>query len=151
MLEELAHVIDYQDGWARVEVELKSACNHCKNSDNCGTATVAKAFSVKTQQFSIPSAKPCSRGDILKIGLAESVIIKSAALVYLMPLLGLFCAAAVGQLLGTVLSLNPNAFAMLFGAVGGVLGWMVAKRLAKKLERQAEPVIIQYLGQQLPQ
>ena len=80
MMEEIARVVDYQQGWVTVEVELKSACNHCASSENCGTSTIAKAFSVHTQRFSLPSERPCHSGDLLKIGLPESVIIKAGCL-----------------------------------------------------------------------
>jgi len=66
MMEEIARVVDYQLGWVTVEVELKSACNHCASSENCGTTTIAKAFSVHTQRFSLPSEKPYHSGDLLK-------------------------------------------------------------------------------------
>ncbi|GGP85735.1 sigma E factor positive regulatory protein RseC [Shewanella ulleungensis] len=149
MMEEIARVVDYQQGWATVEVELKSACNHCASSENCGTSTIAKAFSVKTQRFSLPADKPCREGDLLKVGLPESVIIKAAALVYLLPLLGLFVFATFGHLFAAGLDLSTNAFAMIFGAIGAVIAWFIGKHLASKIEMDASPVIIAYLGQEV--
>jgi sigma-E factor negative regulatory protein RseC len=149
MMEEIARVVDYQQGWATVEVELKSACNHCASSDNCGTSTIAKAFSVRTQRFSLPSDKPCRSGDLLKIGLPESVIIKAAALVYLLPLLGLFLAAMIGHILAAGLGLSTNGFAMAFGALGALVAWFVGKHFASQLEALATPVIIAHLGQEV--
>lgn len=149
MMEEIARVVDYQQGWATVEVELKSACNHCASSENCGTSTIAKAFSVKTQRFSLPADKPCQQGDLLKVGLPESVIIKAAALVYLLPLLGLFMFAIFGHILAVGLDMNTNTSAMLFAVIGASIAWIIGKRLAAKLEAQASPVIIAYLGQEV--
>ncbi|AZG74270.1 SoxR reducing system RseC family protein [Shewanella livingstonensis] len=149
MMEEIARVVDYQQGWATVEVELKSACNHCASSENCGTSTIAKAFSVQTQRFSLPSDKTCHVGDLLKIGLPESVIIKAAALVYLLPLFGLFLCALVGQMLAAGVGLSTNGFAMAFGAVGALVAWFIGKHFAAQLEADATPVIIAYLGQEV--
>ncbi|NKF50948.1 SoxR reducing system RseC family protein [Shewanella sp. WXL01] len=149
MMEELAHVLAYQNGWAQVEVQIKSACNHCSNQDNCGTSTIAKAFSVKTQQFSIASKQPCQPGDMLKIALPESVVIKSAALVYLLPLFGLLGFGLLGQFLAQLAQFNPDVAAMLFGFAGGFISWLGAKRIAKRVEAHAQPVIVQYLGQRL--
>ncbi|GGP40577.1 sigma E factor positive regulatory protein RseC [Shewanella saliphila] len=149
MMEEIARVVDYQQGWATVEVELKSACNHCASSENCGTSTIAKAFSVKTQRFSLPADKPCQEGDLLKVGLPESVIIKAAALVYLLPLLGLFVFATFGHILALGLDINTNTSAMVFAVIGASIAWIIGKRLAAKLEAQASPVIIAYLGQEV--
>ncbi|MGX9463631.1 SoxR reducing system RseC family protein [Shewanella sp. A14] len=149
MMEEIARVVDYQQGWVTVEVELKSACNHCASSENCGTSTIAKAFSVKTQRFSLPTDKPCREGDLLKVGLPESVIIKAAALVYLLPLSGLFIFATFGHLLAAGLAFDTNVSAMVFGALGAVFAWSIGKRLANKIEVNASPVIIAYLGQEV--
>ncbi len=149
MMEEIARVVDYQQGWATVEVELKSACNHCASSENCGTSTIAKAFSVKTQRFSLPADKPCQQGDLLKVGLPESVIIKAAALVYLLPLFGLFMFAIFGHILAVGLDMNTNTSAMVFAVIGASIAWIIGKRLAAKLEAQASPVIIAYLGQEV--
>lgn len=149
MMEEIARVVDCQQGWVTVEVELKSACNHCASSENCGTSTIAKAFSVKTQRFSLPTDKPCREGDLLKVGLPESVILKAAALVYLLPLFGLFVFAVLGHLLATGLDLNANAFSMIMAAIGAFVTWYIGKRFAIELERDASPVIIAYLGQEV--
>lgn len=149
LMEELARVVEYQSGWVMVEVELKSACNHCSNSENCGTSAVAKAFSVKTQRFAIASGKPYQQGDMLKLGLPESVIIKAAALVYLLPLLGLFTFAALGHLLGLGLAFDTNTSAMLMALIGGALSWRIGKYFAHRIEADAQPVIISNLGQKV--
>lgn len=149
LMEELARVVEYQSGWVMVEVELKSACNHCSSSENCGTFAVAKAFSVKTQRFAIASDKSYQQGDMLKLGLPESVIIKAAALVYLLPLLGLFMFAALGHVLGLGLALDTNTSAMLMALIGSVLSWRIGKYFAHRIEADAQPVIISNLGQQV--
>ena len=149
LLEEVAKVIDYKDGWARVEVELKSACSHCASSDNCGTSAISNAFSVKTQEFSILSEKPCLPGDMLKLGLPESVIIKAAALVYLLPLVGLFSFSFLGHFLSLGTDINPNTVSMVMAALGGFTGWRVGKYFAANIEAHAQPQIIAYLGQEI--
>ncbi|MGL4712649.1 MAG: SoxR reducing system RseC family protein [Shewanella sp.] len=150
MMEEIARVVacDSQ-GWLTVEVELKSTCKSCSNSESCGTSAVAQAFSSKTQQFSIQSERSCDVGELLTLGLPQSVILKAAALIYLMPLLGLFIGAALGQLLGQLLGVNPNLGAMGFAAVGALLAWTFAKQQAKRLEVDAQPVILAYLGRSI--
>lgn len=148
MMQEMARVISQDDsGWVQVEVQLKSACNHCSNSDNCGASSVAKAFGTKVQRFSVACSKPCKEGDILKLGLSESVVLKAAALVYMMPLAGLFVGGLIGQLLASNLGLAADLLS-LFGAVIGSVGfWLLGKRQARRLEAQAQPVVLAYIGQ----
>lgn len=115
MMEEVARVISCDNqGWLTVEVTLKSACKACNNSESCGTSAVAQAFSPKTQQFSIQSERCCEPGELLKLGLPESVILKAAALVYLLPLFGLFVGAILGQFVGNLIQFNSNLSAMFF-------------------------------------
>lgn len=147
MMEEVARVVaNDSQGWLTVEVELKSTCKSCSSSESCGTSAVAQAFSSKTQQFSIQSERACAVGELLKLGLPESVILKAAALIYLMPLLGLFVGAALGQYLGQLFEFNPNLGAMGFAAIGALLAWSFGKQQAKRLEVDAQPVILAYLG-----
>ncbi|WP_144214250.1 SoxR reducing system RseC family protein [Shewanella donghaensis] len=147
MLEEVATVTAYDSGWVTVEMELKSACNHCASSDNCGTSSVAKAFSIKKQQFSILSEQACEVGDLLKLALPESVIVKAAMLIYITPLIGLFTGALIGQTLGGSVNINPDYSAIVFAAIGSYLAWKVAKKKAVALEKASTPVITAYLGQ----
>ncbi|PIW59403.1 SoxR reducing system RseC family protein [Shewanella sp. CG12_big_fil_rev_8_21_14_0_65_47_15] len=147
MMEEVARVIACDNqGWLRVEVELKSTCKSCSSNESCGTSAVAQAFSAKTQQFSIQSERPCEPGELLKLGLPESVILKAAALVYLLPLLGLFAGAVLGQFIAHLIQLNPDLSAMAFAALGTLLAWWFGKQWAKRLEVDAKPVILAYLG-----
>ena len=150
MMEEVARVVASDNqGWLTVEVELKSTCKSCSSSESCGTSAIAQAFSSKTQQFSIQSERRCEAGELLKLGLPESVILKAAALIYLMPLLGLFIGAALGQYLGQLFEFNSNLGAMGFAVLGALLAWTLGKQQAKRLEEDAQPVILAYLGMSL--
>lgn len=147
MMEEVARVISSDEhGWLTVEVELKSTCKSCSSSDSCGTSAVAQAFSAKTQQFSIPSARACEAGELLKLGLPESVILKAAALIYLLPLLGLFMGATLGQFFAGVVEIDANLSAIAFAVIGAVLAWTLGRYKAKQLETDAQPIILAYLG-----
>ena len=95
------------------------------------------------------SDRRCEAGELLKLGLPESVILKAAALIYLMPLFGLFVGAALGQFLGQLLEFNPNLGAMGFAAVGALIAWSFGKQQAKRLEVDAQPVILAYLGRSI--
>ncbi|QYK08147.1 SoxR reducing system RseC family protein [Shewanella mangrovisoli] len=147
MMEEVARVVACDNqGWLTVEVELKSTCKSCSSSESCGTSAVAQAFSAKTQQFSIQSERTCEVGELLKLGLPESVILKAAALVYLMPLLGLFAGAVFGQFFAGLFEINSDLSAIAFAALGAIAAWFFGKHKAKQLEVDSQPVILAYLG-----
>ncbi|CAM4008626.1 MULTISPECIES: SoxR reducing system RseC family protein [Shewanella] len=148
MMEETATVIRCPgDGWVTVEVKVKNACNHCDNNDTCGTSAVSKAFSPKVQRFSLPSDEQYEPGELLKLGLPESVILKAAAIVYLMPLAGLFIGAALGHFLADLSGLSSSdLLAIALGAGGAVSAWWLGRRWAKALETNSQPVILSRLG-----
>ncbi|MBM7072616.1 SoxR reducing system RseC family protein [Shewanella sp. 202IG2-18] len=156
MMEELAKVVsDSEGGWVSVEVELKSACHSCHNDENCGTAAVAKAFSPKTQAFAIQTQVPVKIGEMVKIGLPESVVLKAAALVYLLPLFGFFASAFLGtflfEKLGIVVPFTQSADipTILFGGLGAFIAWLFGRIQAKNIESIAQPVILSRLGHQI--
>ena len=82
----------------------------------------------------------------MKLGLPESVILKAAALIYLIPLFGLFIGAALGQFLGHLFDVDSNLFARALATLGALLAWSFGKNKAKQLEVDAHPVILAYLG-----
>lgn len=147
MMEEIARVVaNGNSGWVVVEVELKSACNHCDSGDSCGTSAVSKAFSPKVQRFSLQTEQVFVKGERLKLGLPESVILKAAALVYMMPLSGLFIGAFIGNQLAVLVGTHPDLFSIIAALIGALGFWNIGKRAAKKLESDAQPVIIKSLG-----
>ncbi len=156
MMEELAKVVsEPDDGWVTVEVETKSACHSCHNDENCGMSAVSKAFSAKAQTFSIQTQLPVKVGEMVKIGLPESVILKAASLVYLLPLAGFFVFAFLGTFLferpgiAAVLTSSADAPSMLFGALGAFGAWRLGRFQARRLESVAQPVILSRLDQKI--
>ena len=147
MMEQVGKVIKVDsDGWVTVEVEMKSACSHCSQSESCGTSAISKAFSARVQQFSLPATQAYSPGTLLKLGLPESVVLKAAALVYLLPLLGLFIGGMVGSMLATALDINADASSAIWGVLAALAAWRLGKARAVAMEHDAQPVILANLG-----
>lgn len=147
MMEEIAKVVaNGNSGWVVVEVEMKSACNHCKSGDSCGTSAVAAAFSSKVQRFSIQTERVLAEGERLKLGLPESVILKAALLVYMLPLMGFFIGAYSGNLIATAVDVNQDLLSIIGALFGGISTWTIGKKFARTLEERALPIIIKSLG-----
>ncbi|MCL1073645.1 SoxR reducing system RseC family protein [Shewanella dokdonensis] len=150
MMEQVAKVIGADtDGWVTVQVEMKSACSHCSQGESCGTSAVAKAFSSKFQQFSLPATETYPKGTLLRLGLPESVVLKAAALVYLLPLIGMFVGGTLGNILAGVLNVNSDATSLLLAVLVALCAWFLGKRQARLLEASAQPVILANLGRSL--
>ncbi|MGL4475373.1 MAG: SoxR reducing system RseC family protein [Shewanella sp.] len=150
MMEQFAKVIDCRDPYMPlIEVTLTSACNHCDTGESCGTQAVSKAFSPKVQRFFIHSPYACRLGDVLKIGVTESVLLKAAALVYMLPLVGLFSGALVGQWLSELTDFSGQSGVIISSILGAIATWRLAKWWSVKLETKAEPQVMANLGQPL--
>jgi sigma-E factor negative regulatory protein RseC len=150
MMQELARVVACEgDGWVVVDVELKSACGQCASSESCGTSAVAKAFSDKSQRFAIASDEQFEAGEMLTLGLPESVLLRAAALVYLLPLAGFFLGALMGDMLSGLLELSADLVAIFLGLFGAVAGWSLGRRWARALENESQPKILARLGREV--
>ncbi|MCT6698985.1 SoxR reducing system RseC family protein [Rheinheimera sp. 4Y26] len=97
MVEEIATVVqtDAQGVW--LETRVQSSCQACSANDSCTSGVVAKHLTNRQYRFFLPyppelQHKELLPGQQVRIGLHEGVLLKSALVVYLLPLL-LFIAA----------------------------------------------------------
>lgn len=139
MIKEWATVVSWQDGVARVSCDVKASCNSCASRAGCGSRVLNKLGPQTTHTILVPSSQPLVEGQKVELGIAEGSLLGSAMLVYLSPLVGLFAAGGVFQVLfGTDLA------AMCGAALGGVGGFLLARGFSHKLAvREAwQPVIL---------
>jgi len=139
MIKEWATVVSWQDGVARVSCDVKASCNSCASRAGCGSRVLNKLGPQTTHTIVVPSSQPLVEGQKVELGIAEGSLLGSAMLVYLSPLVGLFAAGGVFQVLfGTDLA------AMCGAALGGVGGFLLARGFSHKLAvREAwQPVIL---------
>ncbi|WP_163936732.1 SoxR reducing system RseC family protein [Paraferrimonas sp. SM1919] len=146
MMQELAKVVAQKEGVVFLEIRRKSACGQCQAQDNCGTATVAKAFKETDQVLSIKTEQQFTVGDMLQIGLPEAHFLEAAATVYLLPLAGLVVGASLGHYVAMAMGINLEITAMLGATLGGIGSYLFSRKKAQKIE--VTPKILANLGQQ---
>ncbi|WP_035385113.1 SoxR reducing system RseC family protein [Ferrimonas futtsuensis] len=139
MMEALARVESWDKGQVTLSWQVQSACGHCHESDNCGTGVVAKGLNPRSQRLTLPWKQRLSPGTQVTLGIPEQQLLSAAALVYLLPLLGLL--VGVG---GTALMGGAELLALGLGLALGGAGFMTARRLADSLT--PTPRIIKVLG-----
>ncbi|TKB55307.1 SoxR reducing system RseC family protein [Ferrimonas aestuarii] len=128
MITALGRVEAWQDGWVTVSWRAQSACGHCEQSESCGTSAVAKAVEVKRQQLILPYETPLVPGAQVHLSIPEQQLVTAAALVYLLPLLGLLLGVGLGSVVGLA-----ELLTLLLGLTVGSLGFWVARTLAPRL------------------
>jgi sigma-E factor negative regulatory protein RseC len=135
-MEELAKVEKVENGLISVVSEIKSACSGCQQVDNCGSGQVAKAFPTKKLSLTLQSQLSVNVGDIVVLGIPQGCVLQSAWQVYLYPIAGLITLSGVGQYLVTHQVLPHEIFAIVLGALGGFLGFRLAKSKQNKEENK---------------
>lgn len=117
MIKEWATVVSWQQGVAVLRCEPLSGCGSCQSRTSCGSGLLSKAGGSAEHELTVNYQQPLVPGQKVEIGIAETSLLQSALLVYLVPLLGLMLgavlfhaifaselAAAAGAIIGTAAS-----------------------------------------------
>ena len=145
MIEEQGEIIRTEGEFAWVRTQRKSTCGQCSAQKGCGTSVFSKVLGNKLVEFKAINKIAASAGDQVILGLHESVLIKSAAMMYILPLLAMFLfamlATYIGQSFGNELSqAGISLFAML-GLLAGFIGARLFARAHQSDERY-HPVVL---------
>lgn len=130
MITETVTVMEARDGYAWVSTERKSSCDSCGASKVCGTAVLDSVIGKKLSRLRVRNPVAAEPGQRVEIGIEDAVLIKRSLLVYMLPLLGLFFGAAVGQWLA------GEGAAIAGGALGLAGGFLFARRQQRDKAQQ---------------
>ena len=140
MLEEYGRVIALEGGYAKVETVRTSSCQSCEAKSSCGQGSIAKVVGQKSCVISALNSLSLQVGDEVVLGLEESTLVKSALLVYLLPLVLMIGGAGVFQWL-----YGANDLVTAFGGVIGFLSGFVLVSLYNhqhKNDEDFQPVVL---------
>ncbi len=133
MIESVATVVAVAEDRAQVECRRTTACGHCQQQESCGVGAMAKAMPGRPQLLEVALTMPVSVGQQIRIGIPERSLLKSALLVYMVPLLFLLLGALAGKWGAQWLSLAEEAPEILGALLGGALGFLIARLGARRL------------------
>ncbi|HOW75257.1 MAG TPA: SoxR reducing system RseC family protein [Candidatus Competibacteraceae bacterium] len=148
MIEERAVVAEAGAGYAWVEIQRRSACGSCQASDGCGTATLAKAWGVRSMRTRALSELSLQPGDEVIVGLADGVLLRGALLAYLLPLALLLAGALLGQ---ATFAGAGEELVILSGALGLGLGFLAVRVMSRRFREDVrfQPVVLRRVGNML--
>lgn len=149
MIEERAVILslDHNSGIpsATLEIERKSACGLCGQTRGCGNSIWGKLFAHQSTAFKAQNHINAKVGQSVIVGINESALLKSALLLYILPLVTLF----LGAILAT--KINPGDLSAMIGAVVGlVLGliWVKGHTMSSRYFSLQQPVILRLAFQE---
>lgn len=129
MIETRAIVINLEGSEALVESRQGGGCGHCDSENGCGSGKLSQLFSTRPRRFRVLNKGNAQVGDDVIVTLAEGVLLRSALLMYMLPLASLFAGAAIaGQ--WTQDAASSDGYAVAGGLAGLLLGFVLAKWLS---------------------
>lgn len=128
IIEETARVVALDGEQAWVTTQRRSACESCSANKGCGTGIMARGFSGgRTLQFKVRNNVAAVVGDDVVLGIDDRVLVRSAVLMYLLPLLALMAGAWLGEVINGGLFYIDNEYLSIMAgllAMVAVLGWV---------------------------
>jgi sigma-E factor negative regulatory protein RseC len=144
MIEEHAIILNIEDlgndqSVATIEVVRKTACGLCGKTQGCGNAIWGKLFAHKTTSFKAQNNINAKTGQHVIVGIDEKALMKSALLLYIVPLVTMF----VGAILASQIS-NSDLTAMIGAVIGVLLGyfWVKAHTTGRSYYQSHQPKIL---------
>ena len=128
MIEETARVVALDGEQAWVTTVRRTACESCAANKGCGTGIMARSFSGgRTLQLKVRNSVAATVGDDVVLGIDDRVLVRSAVLMYLLPLLALMIGAWFGEIINEGLfSIDNEYLSIIAGilAMLAVLMWL---------------------------
>lgn len=117
-----------EPGWAWVKTKRSSACASCDSRHHCSVVEGGDQMVVKAQ-----NTVHAKKGDEVELYLSTKTKLKSTAIVYLIPVLGIFVGAFSAEPLSNALGLNPSLGMAVFTLTGLVSAVFLMRYLANRM------------------
>jgi len=123
--------IENTDGksMAYIECISKSACSSCQNKNSCGVGVISKTFSDKTQQFKVPYKEGMEVNKFIELHINNDDLIKSAVLVYLVPLIFFISSALIAK----QFHIANEGLIILIAIISAAAGFILTRIISNKL------------------
>ena len=117
-----------KEGWAQVATERKGVCGGCKSTHSCHSCLTNSK--IVTEVLNKAGAK---EGDLVTVSLDSGLVLKSAAILYLIPVAGLMAGALMGAVLSVGLAISETSATIAFGFAGLCLGFFITAFISRQM------------------
>lgn len=142
VIETRAVVISLDGNEALVESRQGGGCGRCDSENGCGSGKLSQLFSTQPRRFRVRNEANAQVGSEVLVTLTAGVLLRSAMLMYILPLVLLFAGAAMAGAVAQDAA-SADGYAGAGGLAGLVLGFVLAKWLSLRQHglAVAQPVI----------
>ena len=139
MIETRAIVIRLEGKEALVESTQGGGCGNCDSENGCGSGKLSQLFCSEPRRFRVRNDGNAQVGALVQVTLPEGMLLRSALLMYMLPLAFLLGGAIVGARWDA----GGDAYAAVGGLMGLIAGFVLVKGLSlrRSLTSIAQPVI----------
>ena len=136
-----------ENSTATLEIERKIACGLCGQTRGCGNSIWGKLFAHQSTAFKAQNRINAKVGDSVIVGINESALLKSALLLYIVPLATML----IGAIVATQIH-DTNGYVMLGALIGLVLGfvWVKGYTISSSYFKLQQPEILRLATQDTP-
>jgi sigma-E factor negative regulatory protein RseC len=128
MLNTRAVVIRLEGREALVESTQGGGCGHCDSENGCGSGKLSQLFCSEPRRFRALNNSNAQVGAVVQISVQEGVLLRSAILMYVLPLLMLLAGAVLAGLWAP--DDSRDAWSAAAGVIGLVAGFVLVKILS---------------------
>jgi len=125
-----------EDGWALVETNRSDTCSHC---------TSCRVSFGSNSEMSINAINRVGAevGDLVSLHISSGTLMKSAAILYLIPVAGLISGAFLGDELSTRLAMGKTSTIALLSIAGLIIGYTITMLISRWMaaRRTLNPII----------
>ena len=142
MVEEQAVVVVLKDEMAMLEVIRRKPCGLCGQTRGCGASMWGKLLRHRPRIFKALNRIDAKVGDFVVVGVEEQALLRSALLVYGIPLLALLAGAIVASIAWG--GSNRDSSTVVGAVVGLIVGllWVRGHTAGQGLNPRYQPVIL---------
>lgn len=142
MLETRAIIIKLDGAEALVEAAQGGGCGHCDSANGCASGKLSRMFCAQPRRFRVQNSIQARVGDEVQVALQDGVLLRSASVLYMLPLALLMAGGFLGSSIATTAA-SRDAYAALGALLGLVLGFAAARlySLRQPAARGMQPVI----------
>ena len=124
MLETRAIIIQLDGAEAVVEAKQGGGCGHCDSEKGCGKAS--QLFCSQPRRFRVHNGINARIGEEVQVSVADGVLLHSAAIMYILPLVLLLLGGSLGSYWADDAGSRDG-----YAAIGALLGLAVGCALAR--------------------
>lgn len=143
MMQTRAVIIRLEGADALVESTQGGGCGSCDSENGCGSGKLSQLFCSEPRRFRVRNEANAQVGTLVQVNLPEGVLLQSALLMYILPLVLLMAGALAGAQWAPDAT-SADVSAAIGGLTGLVCGFVLVKVLSlrRRLSSVAQPVIL---------